>query len=171
MPKRNRIVVVWSIIAVLGATSGAAHAAEDLSGGRMESNEKRCHRYAETGVRQQMNNLRDQCGIQGGEWHTDYADHYTWCLTAPPEEPASENSKRNELLDQCQPAAAADQRCHDYARTGVKQAQDNFRFECGHRGGAWHHNYMAHHDWCETVDEARTDEEIAMRADLLASCR
>jgi hypothetical protein len=71
------------------------------------------------------------------------------------------------------PTSAAAQgradRCQDYAREAVRQADDNVRNNCGYNGPRWNSDRNAHFGWCMLFPRQANDENQA-RADDLRRC-
>lgn len=42
-----------------------------------------CRRYANNAIQQQRVNLTEGCGFTGPRWHTNYEDHFAWCMEVP----------------------------------------------------------------------------------------
>lgn len=41
-----------------------------------------CRRYGNLSIEQQRTNLSQGCGFSGPRWHTNYEDHFVWCMDA-----------------------------------------------------------------------------------------
>ncbi|WP_206530111.1 PAN domain-containing protein [Nordella sp. HKS 07] len=41
-----------------------------------------CRRYSNLSIEQQRTNLSEGCGFSGPRWHTNYEDHFVWCMDA-----------------------------------------------------------------------------------------
>lgn len=74
-------------------------------GGEQSDKHRRCQQYAENAVTQHRENIRRQCGYQGGRWSTDYTGHFEWCLQVPQLFADIETRARNQQLHTCSDAA------------------------------------------------------------------
>jgi hypothetical protein len=61
----------------------------------------RCRNYANTAVEQQGINLAQGCGFSGPRWHTNYEDHFVFCMGAPKLVRAIETAARAAALAAC----------------------------------------------------------------------
>ena len=68
------------------------------------------------------------------------------------------------------PAAHAQANCEWYAKTALKQQQDNERLKCGFQGEAWHTDIKAHAVWCQSVAPDAWKEQAKKRDRELAAC-
>ncbi len=161
---RNNDASQWHaicIVAVGGPGAGAG------SG----SDETRCQHYADTAVQQQRQNLARSCGYRGDPWHVDVADHRRWCLGVAAERSDAERTMRDRQLAACDGGTDNGAGCGDYARTAVRQQQDNMSRACGYVGAPWHSDYGEHFQWCQGVPRDRSQAETAMRSAKLSECR
>ena len=67
-------------------------------------------------------------------------------------------------------AANAQANCDWYARTALKQQQDNERMKCGFKGDAWSADLKAHAAWCSSVSPDAWKEQAKKRDQELAAC-
>ena len=66
---------------------------------------------------------------------------------------------------------AAQANCDWYAKTALKQQQDNERLKCGFKGLAWTTDLKAHQAWCASVSPDEWKKEAQKRDQDLASCQ
>lgn len=66
-----------------------------------------CSQYAQKAVKQNQQNLQQQCGFKGLRWSDDKKGQMQWCMTVREEIPSSENKARQDLLDSCQQLSTA----------------------------------------------------------------
>lgn len=66
--------------------------------------------------------------------------------------------------------AAAQANCDWYARTALKQQQDNERLKCGFKGPEWNADLRAHLNWCTSVAPDVWREQAKKRDQQLATC-
>lgn len=67
-------------------------------------------------------------------------------------------------------AAAAQGNCDWYAKTALKQNQDNERMRCGFSGQSWSGNLRAHLTWCASVAPDTWKAEAQKRDQMLGQC-
>ena len=67
-------------------------------------------------------------------------------------------------------AAHAQANCEWYAKTALKQQQDNERMKCGLKGEAWNADLKAHAAWCSSVSPDAWKEQAKKRDQDLAAC-
>ena len=69
------------------------------------------------------------------------------------------------------PASAhAQANCEWYAKTALKQQQDNEQLKCGFKGDAWSTDYKAHVAWCQSVAPDAWKDQAKKRDQDLAAC-
>jgi hypothetical protein len=66
-------------------------------------------------------------------------------------------------------AQGRDERCREYARDAVEQAERNERNRCGYSGPRWSNDRTGHFAWCMLFPRQAEDENRA-RADDLRKC-
>ena len=66
--------------------------------------------------------------------------------------------------------ATAQANCDWYAKTALKQQQDNERLKCGFKGDAWNADLKAHVAWCASVAPDAWKVEAQKRDQQLATC-
>jgi len=66
--------------------------------------------------------------------------------------------------------AAAQSTCEWYARTAVRQQQENEQRKCGFKGDAWNTDLKAHLTWCATVTPDTWRKSAQKRDQDLAAC-
>ena len=66
--------------------------------------------------------------------------------------------------------ASAQGTCDWYAKTALKQQQDNERLKCGFKGDAWNADLKAHAVWCQSVPPDAWKEQAKKRNQELATC-
>ncbi len=66
--------------------------------------------------------------------------------------------------------ANAQANCEWYAKTALKQQQDNELLKCGFKGDAWSTDFKAHAVWCESVPPDAWKEQAKKRERELAAC-
>jgi len=76
-------------------------------GGGGSAINKRCSRYAETAVRQNLTNRRNNCGYSGNRWTSNRSGHYNWCRGVNPSVASSETLARGRELKRCLNRASA----------------------------------------------------------------
>lgn len=67
-------------------------------------------------------------------------------------------------------AANAQANCDWYAKTALKQQQDNERMKCGFSGEAWSADLKAHATWCQSVSPDAWKDQAKKRDQQLATC-
>jgi hypothetical protein len=60
-----------------------------------------CNWYADTALKQQLQNEQRKCGFQGPEWSPSRQAHLAWCATQPPDRWTAEARKREKALAGC----------------------------------------------------------------------
>lgn len=69
------------------------------------------------------------------------------------------------------PATAhAQANCDWYAKTALKQQQDNERLKCGFAGPAWTADLKSHLAWCGSVSPDEWKKQARDRDQQLATC-
>ncbi len=66
--------------------------------------------------------------------------------------------------------AGAQSSCDWYAKTALKQQQDNERLNCGFKGTSWSRDFKAHMSWCAGVAPDEWKAEARKRDQQLAAC-
>jgi hypothetical protein len=66
--------------------------------------------------------------------------------------------------------AVAQTTCEWYARTAVKQQQENEQKKCGFKGPAWTSDLKAHQAWCASVSPEEWRRSAQKRDQDLAAC-
>ncbi len=67
-------------------------------------------------------------------------------------------------------SALAQANCDWYAKTALKQQQDNERLKCGFKGDAWNADLKAHLTWCASVAPDAWKTQAQQRDQQLATC-
>ena len=67
-------------------------------------------------------------------------------------------------------AALAQANCDWYAKTALKQQQDNERMKCGFTGEAWSADLKAHAAWCQSVSPDVWKDQAKKRDQQLTTC-
>jgi hypothetical protein len=67
--------------------------------------------------------------------------------------------------------AAAQANCDWYARTALRQQQDNEQRKCGFTGPAWSWDLKGHMTWCATANPDQWKAEAQKRERDLATCK
>ena len=67
-------------------------------------------------------------------------------------------------------AAHAQAGCDWYARTAIKQQQDNERLNCKQSGEDWHADMQRHLRWCQSVPPDAWKAAAQRREQRLAAC-
>lgn len=67
-------------------------------------------------------------------------------------------------------AAHAQATCDWYAKTALKQQQDNERMKCGFKGDAWNADLKGHAVWCAGVAPDVWKEQAKKRDQELIAC-
>ncbi len=70
----------------------------------------------------------------------------------------------------CSGNANAQANCDWYAKTALKQQQDNERLKCGYRGPEWSANLSDHMRWCGSVAPDVWRTQAQKRDGQLAQC-
>ena len=73
-------------------------------------------------------------------------------------------------LSLASPVANAQASCDWYAKTALKQQQDNERMKCGFTGEAWNADLKAHGTWCQSVPPDTWKEQAKKRDQDLTTC-
>lgn len=68
------------------------------------------------------------------------------------------------------PNATAQANCEWYAKTALKQQQENEQRKCGFTGPAWHLDLSAHMDWCRGVAPDVWKKQAQLRNQELEAC-
>lgn len=66
--------------------------------------------------------------------------------------------------------ALAQANCEWYARTALRQQQQNEEKKCGLKGEAWHADLKAHLAWCASVGPDQWKSQAQARDQQLAQC-
>lgn len=67
--------------------------------------------------------------------------------------------------------ASAQGNCEWYAKTALKQQQDNERLKCGFQGPEWNTDLRAHMTWCASVAPDVWKAQAQKRDQQLAACQ
>ena len=67
-------------------------------------------------------------------------------------------------------AAHAQANCDWYAKTALKQQQENEQLKCGFKGDPWSTDLKAHAAWCQSVAPEAWKEQAKKRDQDLAAC-
>lgn len=67
-------------------------------------------------------------------------------------------------------SALAQANCDWYAKTALKQQQDNERLKCGMKGNAWSSDLKAHQAWCAAVAPDEWKKQAQKREHDLVQC-
>ena len=67
-------------------------------------------------------------------------------------------------------AASAQANCDWYAKTALKQQQENDQRKCGLKGPEWSTDLTAHMNWCRTVAPDMWKKQAQQRDQQLAAC-
>lgn len=67
--------------------------------------------------------------------------------------------------------AMAQANCDWYAKTALKQQQDNERLKCGFKGPEWNADLRAHMTWCAGVAPDAWKAQAQKRDQQLAACQ
>ena len=68
-------------------------------------------------------------------------------------------------------AAGAETNCDWYAKTALKQQQQNQEKSCGFNGPAWSTDFQAHTKWCATAGFDLLKLETQKRDQQLTGCK
>lgn len=68
------------------------------------------------------------------------------------------------------PTASAQANCDWYAKTALKQQQENEQRKCGLTGAAWSPDLAAHLNWCRGVAPDVWKKQAQQRDQQLAAC-
>lgn len=68
-------------------------------------------------------------------------------------------------------AATAQANCDWYAKTALKQQQDNERLKCGFTGPEWNADLRAHTAWCSSVAPDAWKAQAQKRDQQLLACQ
>ncbi|MCL4766057.1 MAG: hypothetical protein KJZ80_07490 [Hyphomicrobiaceae bacterium] len=68
------------------------------------------------------------------------------------------------------PGASAQANCDWYAKTALKQQQENEQRKCGFKGPAWSPDLGAHLNWCRGVAPDEWKKQAQQRDQQLAAC-
>lgn len=60
-----------------------------------------CDKYASNAVKQNKENLKLGCNLQGDRWQNNYENHYTWCLGVSNGNSENETNERKIAIDEC----------------------------------------------------------------------
>jgi outer membrane protein OmpA-like peptidoglycan-associated protein len=77
-----------------------------------------CDEYATNSVSQIKKNIKDDCGLYGERWSSDYNYNYQWCLNSPKNLVISEKNFRENALKQCRENF---EKCDEYAKRASAQ--------------------------------------------------
>ena len=146
-----------------------------------------CEEYAFQAVAQQKKNVADKCGLQGVGWSENYLEHLNWCRMdiVKMKNLTDAHNIRDSALKQCvankgklqdgpklRPTVSPqlDITCGKYATLARKQNQENFKQQCGFKGGAWSDDVNGHRAWCLTASEADRTAQAQLRSNALLKC-
>jgi hypothetical protein len=68
------------------------------------------------------------------------------------------------------PTASAQASCDWYAKTALKQQQENEQRKCGLKGNEWSTDLRAHLSWCRSVAPDAWKKQAQLRDQQLAAC-
>ena len=137
--------------------------------------EDRCDAYARVAVWQNKENIRRECGYRGRLWNSNYDKHFQWCRGVAASEAEAANTARSNALRQCPRPVKKDikktvDRCEAYAKSAVRQNEENVQRNCGFTGGSWHSDYDAHYRWCRSVSSKMAKSATRARNKSLDNC-
>jgi hypothetical protein len=66
--------------------------------------------------------------------------------------------------------ASAQATCDWYARTALKQQQENDQRKCGFKGPAWSSDLVSHTNWCKGVSPDAWKKQAQQRDQQLSDC-
>jgi hypothetical protein len=133
-----------------------------------------CRDYARRAVRAQETNKDLDCGFTGPRWHSDYDNHFSWCLNAPRERAESETQDRRDRLESCRAGdrnGGRDGYCQAYARRAISAQRVNMELGCGYSGPRWHRSRERHYEWCLNAPREAAERESQARRSQLERCR
>lgn len=148
-------------------TSGVKRVAER----RRPNKAEQCAEYAEKALEQADENLSKRCRFRGDRWHSNYRDHYSWCMKSPKRSSVNETQARNDKLRECRGGRQIrNRRCDRFASTAMdilKQAREN---NCRNTDSGWSKDHEQVYGWClDHRPEERT--KVMERAQTkLSSC-
>ncbi|MCF8039166.1 MAG: hypothetical protein K9K79_07605 [Desulfohalobiaceae bacterium] len=59
------------------------------------------------------------------------------------------------------------EQCRGYARTAIRQNQENLKRGCGFTGPRWTSDFTGHYQWCLKVPEEFAESETRARKEAL----
>ena len=68
------------------------------------------------------------------------------------------------------PEASSQSNCEWYAKTALKQQQENEQRKCGLKGPEWSSDLVAHMSWCRGVAPDAWKKQAQLRDQQLAAC-
>lgn len=68
------------------------------------------------------------------------------------------------------PAVQAQATCEWYAKTALRQQQENENRKCGFKGPEWSSDFRAHASWCASVSPDQWRAQAQKRDQALAGC-
>ena len=136
--------------------------------GKLQTKESACKNYAKAAVALNQENLKQGCGLTGSQWHSNYNNHYNWCMLGKNLKYTGKETRAKQFaLKECSKKNACDQ----YAKDAVAQNQENLKQGCGFKDGQWHSNYNNHYNWClKSTGDSAQSESKARQGDLDLKC-
>jgi len=135
---------------------------------------RECRKYASSAVKQQKENKRYRCGHWGFEWHTNYRNHYSWCLGTSIWNARKHEGIRAAKLRKCKykkrVSAYKSAFCSNYARKAIAQNRQNSSRRCKYFGSNWHNNFGIHYNWCKGNSKKKVRQHTSWRARKLSAC-
>ena len=159
----SKSITILSIVVLSSAVAPqSASAQEQLN----------CDAYAASAVAQHEENTRNDCGLTGPRWSTDYNGHANWCRSGArmADLTTEDNARRDALVACAQSKMLRLSDCQTYANNAVEHQAANESLNCGFQGGAWSRNYQGHFDWCLGTQANLSSQEDAMRFNQLKGC-
>ncbi len=68
------------------------------------------------------------------------------------------------------PTVSAQSNCDWYAKTALRQQQENEQRKCGFKGTEWSTDLRSHMDWCRSVAPDQWKKQAQARDQQLAAC-
>ena len=124
-------------------------------------------------VNHQRINQQRRCGGWGARWHTNYSNHYNWCMRVNTGSSQAEHRAREARLRRCGAIGGGANKvafCRNYARRAVNHATANRVRRCGGWGPRWNSHYANHYNWCMRVPRHRAHSEDNARRVRLQRC-
>ncbi len=133
---------------------------------------KTCDNFANTAVRQQRKNRKNNCGFTGARWHDSHRRHYKTCRKLSRWRRSREEKARTRSLRQClRDGENKREICEKFADGAMRDQRKNLRLRCKFRRKTrWHTNRERHIRICMDLSDRERRVEVDVKRKALDKC-